>query len=126
MNESKRRVPLKGDGLGSKESWKIGTPKHQLVGNQPPRAAPKIPLATRFWQWILMQAQQTMGGRAASRPRTWLRMGRRAAPRPRTWLRMGGREAPRHRYHLCAMIHLIISILYSSHPPLHQAYQSGQ
>jgi hypothetical protein len=37
-----------GPGPGSKESRKMRTPKHQLVGNQPPRVAPKIPWAIRL------------------------------------------------------------------------------
>jgi hypothetical protein len=41
-------------------------------------------------------------------------MGGRAASRHRTWLRMERRATSQRRYHLCAMIHLIISILYGS------------
>lgn len=45
ISKSKYWILPKGSSLDSKESWKIRTPKYQIVRNQLLRIAPKIPLA---------------------------------------------------------------------------------
>ena len=49
MRKAKCRALLKRNGLGFEESWKMGIPKHHLVGNQPLKAAPKTSSAASLW-----------------------------------------------------------------------------